>query len=96
MARSASPVLVEVIVKLAATMDTSVMGRALEACIRAAGASLAALHPTTADRELASYFVATAPAERLDDVIARLARCPGVEAAYVKPAAESPGRMYGT
>jgi hypothetical protein len=78
---------VEVIVKLAVTLDTAVMGRALESCIRAAGASLAALHPTTSDRELASYFVATAPADRLDDVIARLARCPGVEAAYARPAA---------
>jgi hypothetical protein len=85
---------VEVIVKLAAASADPAARRALEVCARDAGVAIAPLHPAAADRELATWFVARVEPDAVDDVIARLLACAGVEAAYAKASAEPPaGRM---
>lgn len=83
--------LIDVIVKLTSTVDS--VRRSLNACVAEAGVSLAPLHPATTDLDLASYFVTSVEDSALDDVIARLRRCPGVEGAYAKPVGQPPGRM---
>jgi hypothetical protein len=87
------PVPIEVIVKLLATAANEPDRRALDDCAGALRISIAPLHPGTTDRDLASYFVTFVEAPALDDVLARLRRCPGVDGAYAKPAGEPPERM---
>jgi hypothetical protein len=92
---------IEVIVKLAPAMTaaSSPARRSLDACLVELGVSLAPLYaplpdqPAPVDQDLASYFIAHIDAARLDDVIDRVRRCEGVEAAYVKPRGEPPERM---
>jgi hypothetical protein len=48
------------------------------------------LHGETSDPELASYFVASVPSHTADVLAARLRTCPGVAAAYAKPAGAPP------
>jgi hypothetical protein len=85
---------VEVIVKLADAGADAAARRALDLCARDAGVTIAPLHPATADRDLASYYLARVEPARVDDVVARFRACTGVEAAYAKPSAEPPaGRM---
>ena len=79
----------EVIVKLAATA-VYLDRRAFEACAHTIGVSVAPLHPETTDRELASYFIARVSADAVERVVSELRKCPGVDAAYMKPAAEPP------
>ena len=83
---------VDVIVKLA-DAGAAAAHRTVERCARDAGVTIAPLHPGTADPDLASYYVARVEPIAVDDTIARLRRCPGVDAVYAKPAAEPPGRM---
>jgi hypothetical protein len=85
---------VEVIVKLAEAGADAAARRMLDLCARDAGVTIAPLHPATADRDLASYYVARVEPQAVDGVLARFLACAGVEAAYAKPAAEPPaGRM---
>jgi len=58
---------------------------------RELGISLQAMHPDTNDPNLMSYFVINIAASNDAELIAqRLRQCPGVEAAYLKPADEAP------
>lgn len=84
---------IEVIVKLVATAASAPDRRALDDCARALDIAITPLHPGTTDRDLASYFVTSVEAPALDDVLARLRRCPGVDGAYTKPAGAPPERM---
>ena len=54
------------------------------------GTSLEPLHPRTDDRNLARYFLARVPADRLPAALARLTVEEGVVSAYVKPIDETP------
>lgn len=83
---------VEIIVKLDAAAEGDLRERTLTQCAIALGASLTPLHAHTADRELASYFVATLDAASADAMLVRLRRCPGVDAAYMKTQGVPPGR----
>ena len=80
---------VDVIVKLALAPPEAAR-RSLKACASAAGVELAPLHGETSDPELASYFVASVASHTADALAARLRSCPGVEAAYAKPAGAPP------
>jgi hypothetical protein len=80
---------VDVIVKLAPASPDAALS-SLEACARAAGVELAPLHGGTSDPELASYYVASVAPHTADALAARLRACPGVEAAYAKPAGAPP------
>jgi hypothetical protein len=82
----------DVVVKLDAAATGERRERALAACARELGVTLTALHENTTDRELASYFIATFAAASDDAMLARLRRCPGVDAAYAKPQGVPPGR----
>lgn len=85
---------VEVIVKLAEAGADATARRTLELCAREAGVTIAPLHPATSDPDLASYYVARVEPQAVDVVLARFLACAGVDAAYLKPAAEPPaGRM---
>jgi hypothetical protein len=86
---------IELIVKLAANAAraNSPARRSIDACASALGVSLAPLHPSTSDRELATYFVARVDRDALDAVVARLLGCEGIEGAYAKPPGEPPERM---
>ena len=85
---------VEVIVKLADAGADPAARRTLDLCARDAGVTIAPLHPGTTDPDLASYYVARVESQVVDSVLARFLACAGVEAAYLKPAAEPPaGRM---
>ncbi len=64
--------------------------RSLDVCLRELGISLIPLHPGAADPDLATYFAATVAVNSLDDVLAQLRRCPGIDGAYAKPAGEPP------
>ena len=54
------------------------------------GVELQPVHPGETDPLLAPYFYALAPDEDAQRIAAELAAFPGVEGAYVKPAAEPP------
>jgi hypothetical protein len=63
--------------------------------IQAAGATIAPLHPQTANvalsQDMLSSFVVTAPpGSEVDTLAVRIRPLPGVEAAYVKPRGEAP------
>jgi hypothetical protein len=83
----------EVIVKLVVTEQAGAERQRLDGCARDLGVSLTPLHPGTTDRELASYFVASVDSDQAERITSGLRRCPGVDAAYVKPAGEPPERM---
>ena len=80
---------VEVIVKLE-TGSVGTQRQRLDACAQAAGTALTPLHAGVADPELASYFVTRVDETAAPAIIARLQKCPGVDAAYVKPRGEVP------
>jgi len=86
---------IEVIVKLApaAAVSGSPARRAVDACVADLDVALAPLHPSTTDRELATFLVAQVEPGTLDAALSRLRRCAGVEGAYPKPPGEPPGRM---
>ncbi len=55
------------------------------------GADLQQMFPGVEDATLMTFLLAEVPdAEDANRIAAELRRCPGVEAAYVKPAAEPP------
>jgi hypothetical protein len=54
------------------------------------GVELQPVHPGETDPLLAPYFYAAAPDSEAERIAAELAVLPGVEGAYVKPAAEPP------
>jgi hypothetical protein len=61
------------------------------AVAQALGVPLRPLHPDATDQEGASYFVGeVANAGIAESIRARLSTCPGVIAAYIKPADEPP------
>lgn len=62
------------------------LGRRAEAL----GVRLQPVHPGETDPLLAPYFYAEAPDSEAERIAAELAALPGVESAYVKPAAEPP------
>jgi hypothetical protein len=62
------------------------LGRRAEAL----GVQLQPVHPGETDPLLAPYFYCEAPDEDAERIAAELAALPGVEGAYVKPAAEPP------
>jgi len=49
------------------------------------GGTVEALHPDTDDAELATWARVRVPAAKADRLVTRLAACPGVAAAYVRP-----------
>ncbi len=62
------------------------LGRQVEAL----GVRLEPVHPGETDALLARFFVVQAPDEEAERIRAELAALSGVEAAYLKPAAELP------
>jgi hypothetical protein len=56
----------------------------------ALGVELQPVHPGETDPLLAPFFYAAAPDEDAQRIAAELGALPGVEGAYVKPAAEPP------
>ena len=56
----------------------------------ALGVRLEPVHPGESDPLLAPFFVVQAPDEEAERIRSELAATPGVEAAYIKPAAELP------
>jgi hypothetical protein len=54
------------------------------------GVSLQPVHPGETDPLLAPFFYVDAPDEEAERILTELAATPGVEAAYLKPAAELP------
>jgi hypothetical protein len=82
----------ELIIKLApvAIAFESAEHRSVQACAAGLGISVAALHPSTSDPELASYLVAQVDPAAIDRVIEQLVACDGVEGAYTKPAGAPP------
>jgi hypothetical protein len=54
------------------------------------GVQLQPVHPGETDPLLAPFFYAEAPDSEAQRIAAELAALPGVEGAYVKPAAEPP------
>lgn len=77
---------VEIIVKLVPGANT----HALQACAARLGVSLQPLHPSAADRVLATYFVTRVASGAVEGVLAQLRQCDGVDAAYAKPRGEAP------
>jgi hypothetical protein len=88
------PESVELVVKLSpdAAVGDSAVRRALQARASELGVALAPLHPSTSDPELAAYAVARVDPAVVDDVIGRLSRFEGVEAAYAKAPGAPPER----
>jgi hypothetical protein len=56
----------------------------------ALGVQLQPVHPGETDPLLVPYFYSEAPDDDAERIAAELAALPGVEGAYVKPAAEPP------
>jgi hypothetical protein len=56
----------------------------------ALGVQLQPVHPGETDPLLAPYFYCEAPDSEAERIAAELAALPGVDGAYVKPAAEPP------
>lgn len=54
------------------------------------GGELRPQHPAVADAELSAWYVGEVPAAVDEQVLERLRAIDGVDAAYVKPAAEPP------
>jgi hypothetical protein len=54
------------------------------------GVSIEPMHPGESDPLLTPYFVVQAPGDDAPRIAEELSALPGVEAAYVKPAAELP------
>lgn len=54
------------------------------------GTSLKAIHPSSEDPRLASWFIAQVDSTRTTEFIEKLRRIPEVTAAYVKPRAAMP------
>jgi hypothetical protein len=77
---------VEIIVQL--SPETSVA--AVDQVAADIGATLQPLQPTTSDAGLAQYAVVRVPPSQVDPVLAALRSSPDVDAAYVKPAGETP------
>jgi hypothetical protein len=64
---------------------------AIETQIKEFNVSLEPLHPGSTDPQFISYFVVqTADTQTANQLMAALRRCPGVEAAYLKPLDELP------
>lgn len=64
---------------------------AIEAQVEEFNTRLEPLHPGSTDQQLIPYFVVqTADTQTANQVMVALRRCPGVEAAYLKPLDELP------
>ncbi len=85
---------IEVIVKLTqeAAAPDSPQHKAIDARAAQLGVSLAPLHPSTSDPDLASYAVAHVNPLEAEAVVDQLLRCNGVEGAYAKPPGAPPER----
>jgi len=83
---------VELIVKLApeATPPGSPGHLAVQACVTRAGVSIAPLHQSTPESELATYFIAHVDPAKIENIVEQLLACEGVESAYAKPPSEPP------
>jgi len=78
---------VEIIVQLVpeATLPTSSGGTAVRQTAADDGVVVEPLHPGTDDAELATWARVRVPSGKADRLVTRLAACPGVAAAYVRP-----------
>ena len=77
---------IEVIVKLKHQEARA----AVESCANRIGVSLQALHPSTSDSELSTYFHTHVTPAALELTLERLRECDGVDGAYAKPRGDVP------
>jgi hypothetical protein len=90
--RVEEPIMTQVIVQLvpSPTSETEAQEHAAFKQAKEFGASLQAIHPTSDDPGLASWFSAQVDNTRAAEFVETLRRMPEVTAAYVKPRAAMP------